>query len=450
MISPPALEPDSRRVLSRRTGSMYINRAAIREIASVASRRLSLRRAWIWLGYGFAFFSIRGVLRVTHWIDDRLWPEIADQKIEQPVFIFGNARSGTTLLHRLMSRDDEHFTSMMLYQSAFSAVSVRRTVEALDRLDRRLPGRPLRRVVDLINRVVFSGWEGIHEMGIDKAEEDEAVFALCLMSPAVVLLLPYLDELPGVIAFDALPTAERRGFMDFYEDTLRRHLYASGGQRAFLNKNALFAPRVRTMFERFPDARFVYLIRHPFDAIPSFLNMFHSKWTTHSPEISTNSSEARALARLAIDHYRCALDCRKFIPRDQFITVRYTDLAANPRDTIEKLYRRLGLAVSRPFRSQLEAALAAQRNFSPEHGYSLEQFGLTEEEVFTELKDFFSEFGFDPPQQSRELSLHALGSEPDLPTSVLPSNRDQETLVSRRDERDRQGSPTSDVSVTDP
>ena len=378
---------------------MYLNRTAVREIASVARRRLNPRRAWVWLCYAFAFFSIRGVLGMARRIDDLLWPDIAEQEIAQPVFIFGNARSGTTLLHRLMSRDEEHFASMKLYQSTFSAVSVRRSVEALERLDRRVPGRPLRRGVDLINRVVFSGWQGIHEMGIDQAEEDEAVFALCLMSPSVVLLLPYLDELRGLTSFDELPAEDRRGFMDFYADTLRRHLYASGGQRAFLNKNALFAPRVRTMFERFPDARFVYLVRHPFDAIPSFLSMFHSKWATHSPEIGTNSPEARALARLSIDYYRYALDCRKLIPDDQFITLRYDDLVADPRDTIESLYRRMGLALSPAFRARLEAELIGQRKFASGHGYSLEQFGLSEEEVFGELKDIFAEFGFESPQE---------------------------------------------------
>jgi hypothetical protein len=388
---------------------MYLNRSALREIASVARRRLSPRRAWTWLGYAIAFFSIRGVLGVARWIDDRLWPDIADQKIERPIFIFGNARSGTTLLHRLMSLDEAHFTSMKLYQSTFSAVCVRRSVEALERLDRRVPGQPLRRGVNLINRRVFSGWQGIHEMGIDKAEEDEAIFALTLMTPAVVLLLPYLDELQGVTGFDSLPKKERHDFMNFYADTLRRHLYASGGKRAFLNKNALFAPRLRSMFERFPDARFVYLVRHPFDAIPSFLSMFHSKWTTHSPEIGTNSPEARALARLSIDYYRYALHCRKFIPADQFITIRYDDLVADPRKTIEELYLRLGLDVNESFRDQLEAQLTTQRSFTSHHRYALAQFGLSEEEVFTELKDIFAEFGFDPPRRRGDPVLHDLG-----------------------------------------
>jgi hypothetical protein len=376
---------------------MYLNRAAAREIFHVARRHLSPRRAWVWLGYALGFFTIRGFLNVARWIDDRLWPGIAAQKVEKPVFIFGNARSGTTLLHRLMSLDEEHFASMKLYQSIFCRVSVYRSVAAIDRFDRRVPGRPLRRLVDLVNRKVFHTWEGIHEMGLDEAEEDEAIFALSLMTPAVAFILPYPQELRVLASFDELPADERRRFLDHYEDLLRRHLYASGGERAFLNKSVLFAPRVRSMLERFPDARFVYLVRHPFEAIPSFLDMFHAKWLTHSPEIEADSPEARALAAIAIDYYRYALACRKCVPEDQFIAIRYDDLVASPRDTIDRIYRHLGIEMSPSCRARLDAGIDAQRDFSSGHRYSLEQFGLSEKAIYAELKDIFSEFDFEPP-----------------------------------------------------
>ena len=54
-----------------------------------------------------------------------------------------------------MSLDEEQFTTMKLYQSIATSVSFQRCVDALDRFDRHVPGRPLRRGVDLINRVFF-------------------------------------------------------------------------------------------------------------------------------------------------------------------------------------------------------------------------------------------------------------------------------------------------------
>jgi len=376
---------------------VYINRIAIREIAGVARRRLRLRRTVVWFGYAIGFVTIRGILDVTRWIDDRLWPGIAKQKLEAPIFIFGNARSGTTLLHRMMSLDEEHFSSMKLYHSVFCSVSLIRLVKAFARVDRHIPGHPFRRLIGFVNRKTFRSWDGIHEMGFDEVEEDEAIFTYGLMTPAVVLLLPYLDELPGVTAFDELPAAERCGFMDSYEDALRRHLFAAGGDRTYLNKNVLLAPRIRSVFERFPDARFVYLVRSPFQAIPSFLNMFHVKWITHSPEIDANSPESRALARLAIDYYRYALECRKFIPDEQFITVYYDDLVDSPREIIESLYGSLGIEMSPSARERLMQEISEQSHFSSNQQYTLEDFGLSEAEIFEELEDVFAEFGFEPP-----------------------------------------------------
>ena len=374
---------------------MYINREARKEVVGAAMRHLSWRRAWTWAGFGLAFLLLRGINRLGRWLDDRWWPDISQQKIERPVFIFANARSGTTMLHRLMSLDRERFASLKLYQSLFSAVCHRRLFESLARADERFLGKRLRGLVDWINKTFFTGWEGIHKMGIDQAEEDEALFVLGMNSPSVVLLIPFLDELQGSVWFDRLEAEERKAFLDFYQDTLRRHLYASGGDRTFLNKNALFALRVRSVYERFPDARFIYLVRHPYDALPSFLHMFHEKWHVHSPEIGTNSPQARALARMAVDYYTYALDCRTLIPSDQFAVVRYEDLVADPRSAVEDLYARLDLPISDAFRARLIEATRDQRAFVSEHEYDLEQFGLTRETIYAALKDVFEEFGFE-------------------------------------------------------
>jgi hypothetical protein len=92
-------------------------------------------------GYGLGLLLIRGLGRLARFIDDLLWPEIGRQPIEQPVFLFANARSGTTLLHRLMSLDEDRFVYFKLYQSILWSVSVQRAVDTLDRADQRFLAR---------------------------------------------------------------------------------------------------------------------------------------------------------------------------------------------------------------------------------------------------------------------------------------------------------------------
>jgi len=373
---------------------MHLNRAALPELAAIARRRPSARRLLVWSGYAVGVVLARGLLVVTRWIDDLLWPGIAATEMRGPVFVFGNARSGTTLLHRVMASDEEHFASMLLYQSVLPRVCVMKLVGALDRLDARLPGRPLRATLRFVNRRVFRAWDGIHEMGFDLSEEDEAIFTLALITPALVLAFPDIERLRSAAWLDERPEAERRACMDLWDDALRRFLFARGEGRRFLNKSVLFAPRIRTMLERHPDAQLVYLVRHPDEAIPSFLDMFLTKWRTHSPELDERSPEVRALAGLAIDYYRRSFECLQSLGAERFVAVRYDELVDDPKGTVLRIYARLGIEPGAAFMARLDEILVEQKAYASAHRYSLAQFGLTEDEIYEALEDVFAAFGF--------------------------------------------------------
>ena len=48
-------------------------------------------------------------------LDDILFPEWKNVDIGDPLFIVGNARSGTTWIHRILSQDEEKFTFFRLF-----------------------------------------------------------------------------------------------------------------------------------------------------------------------------------------------------------------------------------------------------------------------------------------------------------------------------------------------
>jgi hypothetical protein len=244
-------------------------------------------------------------------------------------------------------------------------------------------------------------------MGIDKAEEDEATFALAFQTPAINLFVPYPEELEQLNFFDLQPKEDRRRFMQFYREVVQRHLFANGPDKTFINKNVFFGARIRSVLEEFPDAIFVYMIRHPYEALPSFLNMWRDKWKVHSPEIDDESPQAKALVKLAFDYYRYALACRRHVPRNQFHVVSYDDLVADPRGTVERIYDKLGFEISPAFAQELDAATSKQRFYESTHEYSLEQFGLTKREVYEALRDVFDEFGFDPELETERPMIEA-------------------------------------------
>lgn len=373
---------------------MYVNRPALAAIARSAAENANARRALTWGGFTAAWLGLRGMVKAGFRADDVLYPEWEAQRVEQPVFIFANGRSGTTMLHRLMSLDEEHFAGFKLYQSIFSAVTWQRAIQAVDRSP--LSG-VARMGVEKVNDVFFrdTSWEGIHEMGIDKEEEDETTFVYCLESPTVSLLNPFLQGYSGLTWLDARPPEDRARFMDFYEATVKKHLYSVGGNRRFLNKNVFFATRARAVLERFDDARFLYLVRHPYKALPSWLSMFYEKWNTHSPELERDSPQARELAQMGLAYYRAGLELVRDLPERNLRVVDYRQLVKDPRAVVEDIYAWMDLEMSDAYRARLLGATQKQRRYKSGHDYSLEQFGLTKDQVYEELADVFEAFDFE-------------------------------------------------------
>jgi len=61
-----------------------------------------------------------------------------------------------------------------------------------------------RRFFEWIEKIVFKGWQDIHPMGFEKSEEDEGIFALQMMSPAIGLMCPWFKEMDWIALADNL------------------------------------------------------------------------------------------------------------------------------------------------------------------------------------------------------------------------------------------------------
>ncbi len=283
--------------------------------------------------------------------DDLLYRGWREREVRAPVYILASARSGTTLLHRLLCLDEPRFTHQKLYQTIFPAVSLYRAIEALVKLDGAAFGLAAR-AMDRIEKRAFRGFDGIHPMGLGDAEEDEALFVYPLLSPTLLMLFPFVDELDAARSIASLPAARRARLMEFYRDCLRRHLYAVGGDRTLLVKSVLAASRIDDLLETFPDARIIHLVRHPYESIPSSVSMLTRAWRAHSPEIATDGPEIRAFAQLMMSYYRIYAELEDRLPRDRFISMRYVDLVADPEASVRSIYERFGWTVSKELRER--------------------------------------------------------------------------------------------------
>jgi hypothetical protein len=281
----------------------------------------------------------------------------------------------------------------LLYEMVLSAVTWLQALRLIRNLDHAL-GRPGGRIAEGVGRLAFGKWDDRHFMRLDLPEEDEALYIFTLITETFYLLFPYFQELPPIGVGDAMPERDVDRAVRFYRESLQRILYVSGRGRTVLTKSTCSLGRIRALQRAFPDARFIHLVRHPAEAIPSHVSVYYPTWKAVSPEIAKISPETRAYAGLAASWYRHMLAEAPAISPERYIRVMYEDLVADPRRTVERIYQQFGLTIDAKFRARLEPAIAAARRHRSTHRYSLAEYGLDEKWLQEELGDVLTAYGY--------------------------------------------------------
>ncbi len=68
---------------------------------------------------------------ICFFLDGVFFPGLRKVEVRTPVFIVGHARSGTTLMHRLMSKDGERFSYFLLYELFFPSLLQKKLIRFL-------------------------------------------------------------------------------------------------------------------------------------------------------------------------------------------------------------------------------------------------------------------------------------------------------------------------------
>ncbi|MBS1656990.1 MAG: sulfotransferase [Bacteroidetes bacterium] len=327
-------------------------------------------------------------------LDEIFFPNYRKKVVKDPVFIISTPRSGTTLLHRLMATDEERFTYFLLYHCFLPSVLFYKFIRMLKRMDHALGGT-MKRFWDHVERVIFKGWKGIHNLGFEKSEEDEGLFVFTMNSPACGMFTPWFRSFSDLNIGDRKSARWRKSLMNFYYNTLQRFLFAWGGDKQLLVKNVMSTGRIEMILEKMPRAKVIMIMRHPYQTIPSVTSMFSKTWKVMAPDVPEDSPEFRAWGKVNMDFYRHITALRRTIPDKQLLLIQYDDLVKHPEETVLDIYGHFGWEPHTAFRAKLKEAAAASKKYEVGHHYTLEQYGYSKEEIDRELKDVFDEFGFE-------------------------------------------------------
>jgi hypothetical protein len=356
--------------------------------------KLSLRRQIILLLFviSYPIFIILGRLGLL--LDKTFFPECKSQEIKMPLHIMGNPRSGTTFIFNLFCLDQKTFSYLTLYDIIFPSIIIRKVLGGFSLIDSYLGGY-VKKLIVKIDSFVFHGIKDIHPTGIYRPEEDAMLFIHTFLTPILFLVFPFIDALPNLKMFlDNLSDKERNIYINFYEECVKAHIYKTGGDKRLLSKNVYMIGSIKTLVEKFPDIKILYIIRNPYEAVSSFQSMLYAFSRFLAPEIEKNSSEMQEVAKLGREYYSYGYNLLKEVSKDRVMVVKYEDLVRDPKKVVEDSYAWMGLEMDPEFAMKLEAKLSKTKEFKSKHAYNPEEFGTYEESIYNEFNEVFQRYGF--------------------------------------------------------
>ncbi len=289
-------------------------------------------------------------------------PEIADQRLERPVFIVGLPRTGTTLLHRLLAQDPAHRvprTWEILYPSPPPQRARAATDPRIGRAERGI--RQLDRLAPQFQR--------IHAVGARLPEECIAILAHSFTSDRFVAM----HRLPSYQAW-----LDRQDLRSAYADHRRflQHLQWRHPGKRWLLKAPAHLLALEDLLEIYPDATIVQTHRDPVRVLASLASLIATLRGAFSDAVDPVEIGRDVAARWA-EALRRSIAVRHGPYADRFVDVHYRELLGDPMAVVRRLYDRMETRLE----PETERAMRRFLEENPQdrfgrHRYRLDSFGL--------------------------------------------------------------------------
>src|SRR5213596_998449 len=317
--------------------------------------------------------------------DRQLYPNIAQQKIQEPLFIVGLPRSGTTLLQTLLTVDQNHRSPLMwevMMPSPPTRTGEKRRIHRA------------RQSCNFFNWLA-PGFRYVHAVGAELPQECIGLMAPTFMSDQFDAMYYVPSYRAWFFQQDLRPAYE-------YHRRFLQHLQFRRAARRWILKapTHMFAPPA--LLSVYPDALFVQTHRTPIDAMASV-----SSLVTILRSAFRDAVDPFIVCREAIDYWSEAMD--KFLSErdrlagNRICDIQYDEIRREPIGAVRRIYEYFGWTLSREAEQRMRALVASQaERQSANHRYDLSQFGSSAQEVLSVFVTYCQRFGLAQPSSVQQ------------------------------------------------
>ena len=300
--------------------------------------------------FNYVWITILSIINQIILVPEKTFFNVKNkQKPKDPIFILGLWRSGTTLLHFLLNKD-EKFCAPNNFQCIFP-----HTFNVMEKL---LP----------INAAKVSAPrpQDNMEVKIDSPCEDEV--ALCSLVPDFALY--------NYFSFSKDKEYFLR-FLDFNEcedNIVNQWLNAHKSfhykiSNYFKNKRIIYkspahTARIRQLIKIYPNASFIFISRHPLNFFQSSINGIEKLSEIIMPlqkiELKNLQEMIFTNCKQIINRMNEDLD---LIPKENFCSLKYEDLVSYPIDALYKIHDEIGLGAFNKSQDDLKNYLRSIKDY---------------------------------------------------------------------------------------
>jgi hypothetical protein len=322
-------------------------------------------------------------------------PEILERKIAAPIIIVGPHRSGTTRLQRMMATD-ERLAHLRTWEGL--NFGPRPELPAQGSAERREEVKAMLAGVDVMYPGALLG----HPMDADWAEEEMHLLdsSWCGFSP--------LGLYSGIDSYyQWFMNSDKTAAYEYMAKLLKLISWSRGepdGKRWIL-KNPQHMLDLDTLLKVFPDAKIVFTHRDPLKTVASVMSLM---W--HFAVQHTDDNCRVPVRELWLDFCeqaaRRCIQVREGLPAGQQLDVYYEDMNADWRSVMRRVYAFAGMELTPQAEGAMDAWLEQTEKHHGALRYSLNDFGLSAQQVDERMKFVRERYGI-PYESGRAMALAA-------------------------------------------
>lgn len=308
-------------------------------------------------------------------------PEILEIPVQAPIVVAGLARTGTTMLHRMIAQDSG-IRSLASWEAINPAPPIRKTGKKDPRFAQAAAAAKGLKYMS-------PGFFAIHPAEPDAPEEEVILLeqAFLTTTPEAMMNVPtyskWLEEQDHVPAYQAL-----KRMMQY----LQWQRPGIGKEVRWVLKTPHHQEYFDPLLEVFPNATLVHTHRDPLKTSPSLFSMLTHLQMIFSDDVDPNRVASHWLDKIE-NMARRTMATRDRVNDRGFVDVSYYDVVRDPLPQVARIYEAAGAELTPEALKAMESSRKVNKQHKyGRHKYSLADFGMTKEDVESRIAPYRTRF----------------------------------------------------------